>query len=99
MDSRWESFENVKNYVFWCGSFIATCIDIFCLYGGSMDYLLTLLIFFPFIGAILAIGIKENLKAYAVVISFIELGWHCFYGIALIEKQTISVCYFASFSG
>ncbi|RDU61806.1 MULTISPECIES: NADH-quinone oxidoreductase subunit M [Helicobacter] len=48
-----------------------------------MDYLLTLLIFFPFIGAILAIGIKENLKAYAVVISFIELGlalllWYSF---------------------
>lgn len=39
-----------------------------------MDYLLTLLIFFPLVGAILAIGIKENLKAYAVVISLIELG-------------------------
>ncbi len=48
-----------------------------------MDYLLTLLIFFPLVGAILAIGIKENLKAYAVVISLIELGlalllWYSF---------------------
>ncbi|WP_297810277.1 NADH-quinone oxidoreductase subunit M [uncultured Helicobacter sp.] len=39
-----------------------------------MDYLLTLLIFFPLVGAILAIGIKENLKAYAVIIGLIELG-------------------------
>ncbi|WP_273211894.1 NADH-quinone oxidoreductase subunit M [Helicobacter rodentium] len=48
-----------------------------------MDYLLTLLIFFPLVGAILATGIKENLKTYAVVISFIELGlalllWYSF---------------------
>lgn len=38
-----------------------------------MDYILTLLIFFPFLGALLAVGIKENLKAYGVMISFIEL--------------------------
>ena len=38
-----------------------------------MDCLLTLLIFFPFFGAILGIVIKENLKSYAVVISGIEL--------------------------
>lgn len=37
-----------------------------------MDYLLTLLIFFPLLGAILAIGIKENLKTYAIVISALE---------------------------
>lgn len=37
-----------------------------------MDYLLTLLIFFPLFGALLAIGIKENLKTYAIVISTIE---------------------------
>lgn len=48
-----------------------------------MDYLLTLLIFFPLVGAILATGIKENLKTYAVVISLIELGlalllWYSF---------------------
>lgn len=40
-----------------------------------MDYLLTLLIFFPLLGALLAIGIKENLKAYAIVISTIELAF------------------------
>ncbi|MDY2584655.1 NADH-quinone oxidoreductase subunit M [Helicobacter sp.] len=39
-----------------------------------MDYLLTLLIFFPLLAAFLAIGIRENLKTYAVVISGIELG-------------------------
>ncbi|WDL70529.1 NADH-quinone oxidoreductase subunit M [Helicobacter winghamensis] len=40
-----------------------------------MDYLLTLLIFFPLFGALLAIGIKENLKTYAIVISAIELAF------------------------
>lgn len=40
-----------------------------------MDHLLTLLIFFPFFGALLAIWIKENLKTYAIVISLIELGF------------------------
>ena len=48
-----------------------------------MDYILTLLIFFPLLGALLAIGIKENLKTYAVVISALELAlalllWYSF---------------------
>ncbi|TLD80607.1 NADH-quinone oxidoreductase subunit M [Helicobacter sp. MIT 11-5569] len=52
-----------------------------------MDYLLTLLIFFPLLGALLAVGIKENLKAYAVVISTIEFAlalllWYGFDGSA-----------------
>ncbi len=38
-----------------------------------MDYILTLLIFLPFVGALLAIGIRENLKAYGIIISLLEL--------------------------
>ena len=38
-----------------------------------MDYLLTLLIFFPFLAAIFAIVIRNNLRAYAIIVSIIEL--------------------------
>lgn len=38
-----------------------------------MDHILTLLILFPFFGALLAIGIKENLRAYGIIIGVIEL--------------------------
>ncbi|MDE5592089.1 MAG: NADH-quinone oxidoreductase subunit M, partial [Helicobacter sp.] len=52
-----------------------------------MDYLLTLLIFFPFLAAIFAIVIKENLKAYAIVISLIEL-FLAFMLWAVFDKNT-----------
>ncbi|MDE5602588.1 MAG: hypothetical protein K2I71_01505 [Helicobacter sp.] len=38
-----------------------------------MDHLLTLIIFFPFLAAIFAITIKDNLKAYAIIVGIIEL--------------------------
>ena len=38
-----------------------------------MDHILTLLILFTFFGALLAIGIKENLRAYGIIIGVIEL--------------------------
>ena len=42
-----------------------------------MDYILTILIFFPFVAAILGIAIKENIKSYAIVVSGIELILAC----------------------
>ncbi len=60
-----------------------------------MDYILNLIIFFPLLGAILAIAIKENLKTYAVVISSIEFGltlllWYNFDTTALDGFQFIT---------
>lgn len=50
-----------------------------------MDHILTLLILFPFFGALLAIGIKENLRAYGIIIGVIELILSLFLWIFLIK--------------
>lgn len=42
-----------------------------------MDFILTILIFFPFLAALLGIAIKENIKSYGIIVCGIELILAC----------------------
>ncbi|MDA3966697.1 MULTISPECIES: NADH-quinone oxidoreductase subunit M [Helicobacter] len=61
-----------------------------------MEFILSLIIFFPLLGAIFAIGIKENLKTYAIVISGIELALTCLLWF-LFDTQAYDYQFIASF--
>lgn len=61
-----------------------------------MEFILSLIIFFPLLGAIFAIGIKENLKTYAIVISGIELVLTCLLWF-LFDTQAYDYQFVASF--
>lgn len=61
-----------------------------------MEFILSVIIFFPLLGAIFAIGIKENLKTYAIVISGIELALTCLLWF-LFDTQAYDYQFIASF--